>query len=349
MQHLLEVSNFCTFKVTPLTFITCLNTHTCAFGFEFLVYLSQFKSFLPPLEFLAITIISGMDGYHGKQGFKFGAIPPHPKIIGGSGGWPFLPSFPLFESNEELEESLGGSLPLPPTRKCFMECIFESTPQLVPWEMDCRNSPFCLSLGPTLLALLKFAFFVVVTSCLIFEGRQQLEIMVPESLAFQGTWLTPFHTSRVPILDLQWWKVNQPMAFGMLEELTHEVPSWVWVVSFGLPKWAPLSSSYLFSSSLKYNSCPCLFQNHQFNFSSWVPLYHPKSKDGNDILLFNALPPRTICTMMVSLCPYTPPLLLGGSNYPLFIIGITHKLRRLGHVRIIGSFLARVSNNYTFI
>jgi hypothetical protein len=34
---------------------------------------------------------------------------------------------------------------------------------------------------------------------------------------------------------------------------------------------------------------------------------------------------------------------------PPFILGITHKLRRLGHVKIIGSFLARVSNSYTFI
>jgi hypothetical protein len=49
-----------------------------------------------------------------------------------------------------------------------MECVFYGTSQLVPCEMDCYNSPFCLPLGPTLL---KFAFFVVVASCLAFEGK----------------------------------------------------------------------------------------------------------------------------------------------------------------------------------
>jgi hypothetical protein len=39
-------------------------------------------------------------------------------------------------------------------------------------------------------------------------------------------------------------------------------------------------------------------------------------KDANDILLFGALPPCTICTMIVGICPYTPPLLLGGNNHP---------------------------------
>jgi hypothetical protein len=56
--------------------------------------------------------------------------------------------------------------------------------------------------------------------------------MEPEILIFQGTWLVPHHTSRVIILDLQRWKVDQPMVLEKLEGLPPRVFSWVLFVSF---------------------------------------------------------------------------------------------------------------------
>ncbi len=70
---------------------------------------------------------------------------------------------------------------------------------------------------------------------------------------------------------------------------------------------------------------------------------HPKLKNGSDILLLGALPPHTICTMMVGLCPCIPLLLLGGSNCPPFILNITYELKRLGHVQIVGFVSMKVA------
>jgi hypothetical protein len=47
--------------------------------------------------------------------------------------------------------------------------------------------------------------------------------------------------------------------------------------------------------------------------------------------------------MMVGLYPYIPPLLLGGSFCPLFILSITYELRRLGHVQIVGFVSMKVA------
>jgi hypothetical protein len=70
--------------------------------------------------------------------------------------------------------------------------------------------------------------------------------------------------------------------------------------------------------------------------------YHPKLKNGNDILLLSTLPSHAICIVMVGLCPNIPPLLLGGSNCPLFVLNITCELRRLEHVQIVGFLYVKV-------
>ncbi len=75
---------------------------------------------------------------------------------------PFLPSFPSFENDEKLEESLGGfPPPIPPIKECLLDCIIDGVSWLGPHEVDCCKSPFCLLLG---LIVLKFALSIVVAS-----------------------------------------------------------------------------------------------------------------------------------------------------------------------------------------
>jgi hypothetical protein len=102
---------------------------------------------LPPLEFSTTIVSGGMVGYHGKQGFQLGGIPPHLRGIGGRGGWPFLSSSPLSKYDEEMEESLGGFLPLPLAEECLLDCLFDVASWLVPREVDYCESPFYLLLG----------------------------------------------------------------------------------------------------------------------------------------------------------------------------------------------------------
>jgi hypothetical protein len=63
-----------------------------------------------------------------------------------------------------------------------------------------------------------------------------------------------------------------------------------------------------------------------------------------------ALLPHTTCTMMVGIYPYTPLLILGGNNYPPpLTLNISHELKRLELVKVIGSFFVKVSSSYIHI
>ncbi len=165
-------------------------------------------NFLPPSEFLVVTI-----RWHGWIPWKImtllGGIPPHPR--GGRRGWSFLSSFPFSKCDEELKEPLCGFPPLPPTQECPSVCLFQGTSQgqfhrrwfiMSPFFsyyliQQCWNSLYPLLLLPNQGL----------------EVQQWLEVKVIEVLALQGTCINPFHTFGFPIMDPQWQKVNQPMAF----------------------------------------------------------------------------------------------------------------------------------------
>lgn len=60
-----------------------------------------------------------------EYGILLGGIPPHLGGTSGRGGWPFLPSSPSYEFNEELKEPLCESPPLPFVEGCFLDCLFK--------------------------------------------------------------------------------------------------------------------------------------------------------------------------------------------------------------------------------
>jgi len=96
-----------------------------------------------------------------------GGIHPHLGDIGGKGGWFVLSSSTSSKSNEELEEPLCGSPPLPFAKECLLNCLFEGAYQLVPWKVDSCEFPFCLLIGPSML---KSILSIVVASILSLEG-----------------------------------------------------------------------------------------------------------------------------------------------------------------------------------
>jgi hypothetical protein len=85
----------------------------------------------------------------------------------GRGGWIFLPSSPLSKFDEQLEEPLCASPPLPFAEECLLDCLFKGVYHLVPWEVDGRESPFCVLHG---LAMLKFTLSIIIASLLGLEG-----------------------------------------------------------------------------------------------------------------------------------------------------------------------------------
>jgi len=109
------------------------------------------------------------------------------------------------------------------------------------------------------------------------------------------------------------------MTLGRLEGLPHVALSLVWVISFGLPKWAPLPSFFFFFlHHFNVVHVHVFFRIIGLIFLLRYPLVIQNWRTNNDILWFGALPPHTTCTLMVGLCPYIPPLLLGGNNYAPF-------------------------------
>lgn len=163
------------------------------------------QEFPPP-----ITIVNHHHGWHGRIPWKI-------RIIiwwnfspsGGTSGrvdWPFLPSSPLSESYEELEESLGGSPPLPPIEEHLLDYIFEGS-------VDHCESPFCRLPNPTML---KFALSIDDASFLGFEGR---------TIAWgKGSWSLTIVRYMVRLIPYNWGPHLGPlMVEGRLAHSTWKV------------------------------------------------------------------------------------------------------------------------------